>query len=408
MNYQKPNLLIYRATQAVSTVFAACVFKRKILRNEIKDAKGPFLVIANHQAAYDFVNLIGICHRPMSFVISNSFYQSLPIKGILNKLGVIPKQQFQTNVSDLKKIRAVIQAGEPEVIYPAGLMCEDGLSTPIPVATCKLLKWLGVDVYMAKTCGTYFAMPKWTSGFRPGKTTLDVYKLFSKEDLAGMDISEIREKTQQALLFDAYREQENNPEKYWGGKDLQGLEHVLYQCPHCGKEFAMEVRDGDRLCCTVCGYEQQSDEYGFLHNVGAGQEIRYVSDWSRLIYERLKEKILSGQLTELRCGTKIQMIDYARKKFVEVGQGTLTLTQEQFVIDAQIRGEKTVLTVPIAGVPSLPFTPGKFLEVQQGSDIYRCVLEDGKLVMKFINMVKIFYELNKTVSPSRKKSPEVV
>ena len=40
--------------------------------------------------------------------------------------------------------------------------------------------------------------------------------------------------------------------------------------------------------------------------------------------------------------------------------------------------------------------------------LYRCVLEDGKLVMKFINMVKIFYELNKTVSPSRKKSPEVV
>ena len=86
----------------------------------------------------------------------------------------------------------------------------------------------------------------------------------------------------------------------------------------------------------------------------------------------------------------------------------LELTREQFVIDAQIRGEKTVMTVPITGLPSLPFSPGKYLEVQQGSNIYRCVLEDGKLVMKFINMVKIFYELNKTVIPSKEKKPEVV
>lgn len=184
MNYQKPNLFYYKLAQA----------------------------------AYDFVNLIGACKRPMSFVISNSFYQSLPIKGILDKLAVIPKQQFQTTTTDLKKIRAVIQAGESVVIYPAGLMCEDGLSTPIPTATYKLFKWLGVDVYMAKTCGTYFAMPKWTTGFRPGKTTLDIYKLFSKDELETLDADTIRQKTQQALPF--------SPGKYMEIQDGQNI----YRC----------------------------------------------------------------------------------------------------------------------------------------------------------------------------------
>lgn len=33
-------------------------------------------------------------------------------------------------------------------------------------------------------------------------------------------------------------------------------------------------------------------------------------------------------------------------------------------------------------------------ELFSGEDIYRCVLGDGRLVMKFINMVKIFYELH--------------
>ena len=394
MNYQKPNLLIYRATQAVSTVFAACIFKRKILRNEIKDAKGPFLVIANHQAAYDFVNLIGICHRPMSFVISNSFYQSLPIKGILNKLGVIPKQQFQTNVSDLKKIRAVIQAGEPVVIYPAGLMCEDGLSTPIPSATCKLLKWLGVDVYMAKTCGTYFAMPKWTSGFRPGKTTLDVYKLFSKEDLAGMDIREIREKTRQALQFDAYREQEQLLVKYQKGDQVQGLEQVLYRCPNCGEEFTIAVKEGNTLYCQSCGYSQTADDYGFLHKNGEiGPELRYVSDWSQLIYQAEKEKLSQGENTVLSAKTAIYMVDPKKKKYVEAGRGSVALSPERFLIEGILNGEAISLSVPTASFPTLPFSPGKYIEIQDGPTIYRCVLEDGRLAMKFINMVKIFYEL---------------
>ena len=72
MNYKKPNLFYYRLAQFVSWFVARICFQRKVLRNEIRDAKGPFVVLANHQAAYDFVNLIGLCKRPMHFVISNN------------------------------------------------------------------------------------------------------------------------------------------------------------------------------------------------------------------------------------------------------------------------------------------------------------------------------------------------
>lgn len=395
MHYKKPNLFCYRIAQAVAWIVATFVFRRKILRNEIKGKNGPFVVIANHQAALDFVNLIGATHRPMSFVISNSFFNTLPIRGFLEKLGVIPKQQFQTAVRDLKRIKAVTEQGEPVVIYPAGLMCEDGLSTPIPSATYKFLKWLDADVYVARTEGTYFAMPKWASGLRAGRTYLDIYQLFTREELQGLDMALIKQKTDEALLFDAYREQENHPVKYSKANDIRGLENVLYQCPHCQTEFTVENVDKDRLHCSACGYEQQSDEYGFLHKASAvGAEIRYVSDWSRMIYARLKEQILSGALESLTAKTAIHMIDYDKKKFFEVGQGILRLNCQNFLFEGRIRGQDVTLTVPIAGVPTLPFKPGKYLEIQQGNDIYRCVLADGRLVMKFINMVKIFHELH--------------
>jgi len=396
MRYMKPNRFCYRITQAASWVVAAFIFKRKVRRNEIRDRKkGPFVVIANHQAQLDFVNLIGLTRRPMTFVISNSFYNSLPIKGFMDKIGVIPKQQFQTGLKDMKNMKAVIDCGEPLVIYPAGLMCEDGVSTPIPQATYKFLKWLNADIYVARTEGTYFSMPKWASGMRPGRTYIDVYRLFTKEELAAADLETVREKTEEALLFDAYHEQEHLKEKYKNNDVLEGLENVLYFCPNCGKEFSMEVRNKHTICCKECGYAERSDEYGFLHLCSeTGEEIRYVSDWSKKIYEDLKRKIENGTERALSAKTKIYMIDYKKHKFCEVGEGIVSIQEAYFRIEGMIRGEKADLTIPISMIPTLPFKPGRYFEIQHGENIYRCVLEDGKQAMKFINMVKIFYEDN--------------
>lgn len=396
MKYNRPSLLHYRIAQIVSWFVATFIFKRRILRNEIKGKKGPFVVIANHQAAYDFVNLIGTTARPMSFVISNSFYQSLPITGFLKRMGVIPKQQFQTTIKDMKRMKAVIAAGQPLVIYPAGLMCEDGRSTPIPEATYKFLKWLEADVYVARTSGAYFAMPKWAKGLRPGRTHLDIYKLLSKEELESMDVAAIREKTDEALLFDAYREQESMQVKYKKGSNVEGLEHVLYLCPHCRAEFSIQVKNGNTLCCSHCGFEQTSDEYAFLHNHGAvGEELRYVSDWSRVIYDELKARVCRGEESGLTARTRIHMIDDKKHKFVEVGQGQVSLTKDQFIIDGELNGQPVSLSVPVANLPTLPFSPGRYLEIQHGENIYRCVLDEGRLVMKYINLVKIFYELSR-------------
>ena len=403
MKYKKPSWLHYKFAQFVCGIVARFIFKFKILRNEIKDKKGPFVVIANHQAAYDFVNLIGLCKRPMSFVISNSFYSSLPIKGFLAKMGVIPKQQFQTATVDLKRMKRVVEAGEPLVIYPAGLMCEDGVSTTIPRATYKFLKWLDADIYVAKVSGTYFAMPKWGKGFRPGRTTIDVYKLFSKEELKEMDVKTVQEKAEKEILFDAYREQEELRIKYGKEQNIENLENVLYICPHCHEEFTMAVENKDTIACTKCGYTQQSDEFGFMHHIkGPGKEIRYVSDWSKFIFEKVKEKIQAGE-NSLSASTKIQMIDSKKKKFVEVGHGTIKLSEEGFFLQGVLQGEDFSLTVPITGIPMIPFGPGKYIEIHKGMEIYRCVLDEGKLAMKFVNMLKVFYELGDFMAVEKNK-----
>ena len=394
MKYTRPNRLYYRVAQVASWVVATAVFRRKILRNEIKGKKGPYVVIANHQSQLDFVNLIGLTHRPMTFVISHSFYNSLPIKGFLDQMGVIPKQQFQTAVRDLRRMKYVLAEGEPLVIYPAGLMCEDGISTPIPGATYKFLKWLNVDVYAARTKGAYFVMPKWSGKLRPGRTEMDVYRLFTKEELKALPLDEVKKRTDEALLFDAYREQETMRAVYSGGDNIRGLENVLYVCPHCGGEFTVNSAGKRALRCSACGFSVKSDRYGFLRETSAfGTGLRYVSDWSRKIFNAQLERLRTGKEQMLSSPIRIHMIDRGEQKFRQAGTGVLTLTAEGFTIRGMLRGKPLEFEQSIAGIPTLPFKPGRHLEIQQGQEIYRCLPKEGRLVMKFINMVKGFYAL---------------
>ena len=390
----KQNIFLYRIVQFLAWFVAVFAFRRKFLRNEIKGKKGPFVIIANHEAALDFVNLIGATRTPLSFVISNSFYNTLPFKSVVSRLGMIPKQQFQTTLRDLGAMRSTIKDGKILVIYPAGLMCEDGQSTPIPAATYEFLKWLNTDVYVAKTIGTYFSMPKWAKGIRVGRTFIDVYKLFDKDTLREMPLDEVKAKTSEALDFDAYLEQEKLKIKYTKNDHIEGLENVLYACPNCMGEFTMRTKKKKTIYCVQCGFEETSDKYAFLHNKkGVGEEVRHVSVWSRMIYNNLKEKVEEGKIKKISTMAKVQTIDPKKHKYRDAGRARITLTPDTLSIKGTLNGEEVDLAMPTISFPSLPFKPGRNFEIQHGEVSYRCFPQQPLVVMKWVNLVKIFYEI---------------
>jgi hypothetical protein len=88
---------------------------------------------------------------------------------------------------------------------------------------------------------------------------------------------------------------------------------------------------------------------------------------------------------------------------MDAGEGILTLSSEGFHLLGTIHDTEVDLNIPTCAIPALPFSPGKHLEIQDGSAIYRCLPEDGRLVMKFINMIKINYALR---SENPEKSAE--
>jgi len=162
-------------------------------------------------------------------------------------------------------------------------------------------------------------------------------------------------------------------------------------CPHCGSEYTMQVADTSVITCTACGFTQTMDARGFFHCEDKEKEIRYVSDWSRQIYEDMAKKLSEDDSVRMQEDVFFRMVDEAKHKMVDVGEGSVLLKRGSITMTGRIHGEPIDLEVPIVGIPALPFSPGKHLEVQHGENIYRCVFKDGKPVMKFINMLKAFY-----------------
>ncbi|MBR6692694.1 MAG: hypothetical protein IKL61_01945, partial [Clostridia bacterium] len=114
---------------------------------------------------------------------------------------VIPKNQFQTVFTDMRLIKEAVDSTRPLVIYPAGLMSENGITTPIPLSTGKTLKWLDADIYVAKISGTYLSNPKWSKIRRKGRVDLSITKLISSEEAKQISNEKMQEMVENALYL---------------------------------------------------------------------------------------------------------------------------------------------------------------------------------------------------------------
>ena len=391
--FKKPNRFIYTVYRLLAKLIAKVKLNLKVVKNELKNKKGPFLLLANHESMIDFVSIGGYLPN-MSVVISSSFYNTLPIARLMNLVGAIPKQQFQTTPNDLKKMKEVVANGVPLAIYPAGLMSEQGLATPIPESTGKFIKWLNQDVYVAKIKGTYLSKPKWSKVWRKGRATLEVYKLIDKEKLANLENEQVFELIDRELYFNSYKDQEQNQIKYKKGNDIVGLESVLYKCPKCQKEFTMSVNGKDRMTCTECGNSCVADHYGFLNKTGESDLIfKHPSDWAKSIEDDLYNQILTNDNFELKDACQVHLLNKKKHKYQYAGDAKIVLNKEQLILEGTINGQKTRKEYLSSQYITLPFTPNSHFEIQDGEVSYRIKLKNAIATTKWIWSLKSLYKI---------------
>lgn len=394
--YRKPKKFFFFLMRFMGGIITRFVWKLKVLRNELKHKKikRGCVILCNHETSWDFFNLIRAVKQDVTFVMSNAYYSTLGLKSILDGIAVIPKNQFQTSLIDMKKMKAVIDNNKPLCIYPCGLNPENGMDTGLPPATAKFVKWLNCDVYVARSYCSFFIRPKWNMVFRKGKCFLDIYKLHSKEEMQELSVDQIEKELHKHLDFDAYIEQEKFMSKFKGMEKATNIEYVLYECPKCHKIHTMKTED-NKIYCTECGFTQTFDQYGFMHNENKEEEIRHLSDWVRMIQNNQLKEMKENPDYGFEVPVTVQTVDPKKGKFVDNGRGIVKLKNYAINLKGTVNNEEVDYTMNLKQVPSMPFNPTQYFEIQDNKTIYRCVPDDKFVITPMMNYVTNEFKLEK-------------
>ena len=251
--------------------------KRSVFFNDFDyKRKEPYLMLANHTFLFDVIH-VPLRVRKVPFIVaSESLFVKQPTKFLFKWIAhVIPKSKGQSDLRTAKGILSAIKKGYPVLIFPEGDTTFMGETRNVEYSTMKLIKKLNVDVVTCNVRGGYLSNPRWATGKRNNRQIELHYNVTIKQDeLATLSLDEINKRVNDALYHNDYEHQRNVMIKHPGKKLAEGLENVVYVCPHCEGINSL-VTSGNTIRCRSCKKEGTYNEYGFIE----GFKFDNLIDW---------------------------------------------------------------------------------------------------------------------------------
>jgi len=309
-------------------------------------AKGePCLVLMNHSGFID-MQIAGdyLYPRPFSTVCTTDGYVGLSL--LMRLIGCIPTQKFVTDVSLIRDMNyALHELGTTVLMYPEACYSFDGRSNALPDGLGKLVKMLKVPVVTIITKGAFQREPLYNMlRHRKIQISADVTYLVSPDETAELSAEEINERINEQFSFDSFRWQQEEKIPVTESFRADGLERVLYKCPHCLSENSAEGK-GITWKCTRCGATYELTEHGFMKATEGNTIFDHIPSWYDWERSEVLREIQEGTY-KLDTEVDIYMlVDY--KALYKVGYGKLRHDADGFLLTG-CNGELVYRKSPIS------------------------------------------------------------
>ncbi len=292
--------------------------------------KEPCLILMNHSSFIDLkiASRIFFPRRYGIVCTSDGFVG----KGLLMRLlGCIPTQKFVTDLSLIRNIEYMLKKNKTSVLmFPEASYSFDGTATPLPRKMGVLLKKLGVPVVTIITQGAFARDPLYNGlQNRKVKVSANVRCLVTAEEIKNLSVAQLDAMLDEVFSFDNFRWQQENKVVIDEPFRADGLNRILYKCPHCNTEGKTEGK-GTTLVCHNCGAEYELTETGLLRALNRETIFDHVPDWYAWQRQQVRNELEDGIYAldrEVDIGV---LVDY--KAIYMVGSGRLTHTPEGFTL----------------------------------------------------------------------------
>ena len=368
-------------------VWSKISYGLKIQRLKKRD-KRQYLIICNHQTAFDqfFVSLL--LKRTIFYVASEDIF----CKGFVSKLlsryiAPIPIKKSVTDIRAIMNILKVKNEGGTIAIFPEGNRTYSGETGYIKPGIVSLIKKLGLPLLVLRIEGGYGVEPRWAKKQRKGTTYIRALEVVEKEDYQKLSDSELEKFVADKL----YHSEAKVTESYKSNARAEYLDRAMYVCPYCG--ISRLNASGNVIKCTKCGRETEYLETKQLKGVGFDFPFEFVADWYKYQCDFIAKTDLLAHLSQPIWQETATVWDTKMFKMPKpiFENANISLFGDRYVISSST-GELTISFSDVTAVTAL----GKNkLNIYVGDMIYQLKSDCHFNPLIFMNVYYVFVNANK-------------
>lgn len=308
----------------------------RIEKVNMNGLKPPYILLSNHTQFADFIVSFRAVH-PYNFNNIATLDGYVGMAKIMEKLGCACHRKFTTDISLVRAVHKVIhEYGDILCMYPEARYSNSGTTAIIPDVVAKLVKKNKVPLVVMIHHGNYLNAPFWD--FRqyrkvPFKATMK--QVLTAEQVQEMTIDEINTVIQREMYYDDYKWQKENNIIIKENFRADGLNKILYKCPHCMAE-GQTVGQGIHLTCEACGKKWEMTELGEMKALEGETEFSHIPDWYEWERECVRQELLNGTY---RFEDDVHIHSLPGVEFIDLGEGKVTHDLENgFVVTGHYNG----------------------------------------------------------------------
>ena len=302
----------------------------------MKGLKPPYIVLSNHSQFVDFLISFRAMY-PYRFNNIATFDGFVGLPKAMEKLGCACHRKFTTDISLVRAVHKVIHEYKDVLyMYPEARYTNVGTTSLIPDVVAKLVKKNKVPLVVLINHGHYLNAPFWDFHQNrrvPFKTTMKL--VLTAQQVEDMSVAEINEVIQREMYYDEHKWQKENNIRITEDFRANGLNKVLYKCPHCLAE-GKTVGKGIHLTCEACGKQWELTELGEMKALQGETEFSHIPDWYEWERECVRKELLDGTY---QFQDDVHIHSLPGVEFIDIGDGKVTHDFENgFVVTGHYNG----------------------------------------------------------------------
>ena len=357
--------------------------------------KEPCLILMNHSSFID-LKIVSKIFFPKRYGIVCTSDGFVGKRLLMRLLGCIPTQKFVSDVTLIRDMEYMLKKKKTSILmYPEASYSFDGTATPLPRKMGVLLKKLGVPVVTVITQGAFARDPLYNC-LQKRKVTVraDVKCLATAQEIKNLTVAQLDAMLDEAFSFDNFRYQQENNIVIDEPFRADGLNRILYKCPHCMTE-GQTVGQGITLTCKACGKVYTLDEQGYLAAENAA--FTHIPDWYAWQRQQVRKELEDGTY-RLEKDVKIAMLVNTKALYM-VGEGHLTHDETGFHLtgcDGKLEYSQGPLACYSLYSDYYWYEIGDVICIGNKDALYYCFPKGGDVVAKTRLATEELYKMKKT------------